>query len=110
MQLAYHNSLSTVNYKSTTGSHVGNISEKNVLNYCLEIDVFFIITTKAKFGFKRYCISKASFNTFFDCVTRRIYEIIQEFQHENVTGIRNGKIFLKYTKQSLNITFIGCGF
>src|SRR5664280_1906188 len=110
MQLAYHNPFSTINYKCTSGSHVRNVSKKNILNYCLEIHMFFIVTTKTQLSFERNCISKTSFNTFFDCITWRIYKIIQKFQHENITGIRNWKIFLKYTKQTLNITFIGCSF
>src|ERR1700733_9713847 len=106
MQLRYDNAFCAVDDECSARRHVRNIAEENVLDNCLEIDVFFVVTAEAKFRFQRNSIRQSALHTFFDSVTGRIYKIIQEFQYENVPRVCNRKIFFEYPEQTFDIAFV----
>src|SRR4030095_5701732 len=106
MQLGNNNPFSAIDNESTSRRHVRNVTQEHILNDCLEIDVFLIITAQTKFGFERNSISQSSFHTLFDGITGRIDKIIKELQHENVAGIRDRKIFFEHSEQTFNVSFI----
>src|SRR5512143_834652 len=106
MQLGNDNPLSTIDHESTSWRHVGNVAKKHILNDGLEVYVFLIITAKTKFGFERNRIGQSSFHTLFDSVTWRVNKIIKELQHENVTSIRDRKVFFEHPEQTFNIPLV----
>src|SRR6476660_3507292 len=69
-----------------------------------------IITAQTKLGLQGHRIRKTAFHTLFNRVTWRIDEIIQKLKHENVTGVRNRKVLLKYTEQSFNVSLVRSSF
>src|SRR4051812_2388366 len=103
MKLADYHPLCTIDDKRTTGRHVGNISKEHILYDGLEIDVLFIVTTKAKLGFKRNSISQSPLHTLFNRITWGINKIVQKFQYEDVTCVGNRKVLLKHTEQTLYV-------
>ncbi len=110
MQLGNYYPLGSVDNKSTPGGHIGNVTQEYVLNNCLEIDVFLIITAQTKFGLQGNSISQSSFHTLFNGVTGRIDKIIQKLQYENVPGISNRKIVFKHTEQTFDIPLVRSSF
>src|SRR5215813_812881 len=110
MQLRNNHTFCSVDHESAAGSHVRNVSKENILHDGLEVHVFFIITAQTKFGFERNSICQSPLHTLFNGVARRIDEIIQKFQHENVAGIRDWKILTEHTEQTFNVPLIWSGF
>src|SRR5258705_12853762 len=109
MQLGNNNPFSAIDNKRTSWRHVRNVTQEHILNDSLEVYMFLIITAKTKLCFERNSISQTSFHTLFDGITGRVDKIIKEFQHENVAGIRDRKIFFEHPEQTFNISFIrGC--
>ena len=106
MKLTNDYTLCSVDHEGTTWCHVGNVSEEYILHDRLKVDMLFIITTQTQLGFQRNRISKSSFNTFLNGVTRRIYEVVEKFQNENISCIRDREIFLEHTEQTFVVTLV----
>jgi hypothetical protein len=51
--------------------------------------------------------SKSSLHTLFHTVSGRIYEIIQEFELENTSGVRNRKVFFENLVQTFVHSIFG---
>jgi hypothetical protein len=65
-----------------------------------------IVATQAKFGLQGYCVCKTTLHAFVDRVTGRIDEVVQEFKHEDVSGIRYREVFLEYPEKTLYAALI----
>jgi hypothetical protein len=62
-----------------------------------------------EFGFQRNAVSQPAFNAFLDAVPGRVNEIIQEFQHKVVPGIRDREILCEYFVKTLIDTILRVG-
>jgi len=110
MQLGYDDPFGAVDDKSTFGRHVGDIPEENILDDGLEIDVFFVVTGQAQFRLQGNAIGQSALHTFLDGIAGRIDKIVEEFEDEDVPGIRNRKVFLKHLIQAFVDPIFRSGF
>jgi hypothetical protein len=69
-----------------------------------------VVTTQAQLGFQRNGLGKAALDTFIDGIARGIYEIIEELEYENVTGIGDGEILFEHAEKAFVLALVGRGF
>src|ERR1041384_2487446 len=110
MQLRYNYTLSTIDHKGSTRGHIRYITQEHILYNRLEIHMLLIVTAEAKFRLQRHRIGQPTFNTLFDCVTRRVYKVIEEFQIEDISRISNREVLFKYFKKAFVVPLVWCGF
>jgi hypothetical protein len=110
MELRYNYPFSTVDHESAPWGHVRYIPEEYILHNCLEIYVLLVVTAQTEFCFERHGVRKPPLNTLFDGITRRVYEVIQEFQIEDISRICDREVFLEYFKKAFVVSLVWCGF
>lgn len=101
MQLRNDDTLRTVDDERTLFSHVGYLSKVHVLNAGIKILMLRVGAVQFQFRLQRHAVRETTLETFLNAVTRRIYKIVQKFQHEIVSGVSNGEIFGKYLVKTL---------
>ncbi len=106
VQLADNDTLSTIDNKSTFGSHIGNRAQIDIRNNGIEILMIGIFATQAQFSLKRHAVGKTALNALLDRIAGRVDTIIQESQSKTIAGILNGEILLEYLEQPLVATLL----
>ncbi len=109
MQLRNYYTLGAVYYKCTGLGHIGDIAQKYILYYGVEVLMIQIGTRKAKLGLQGNTVGQSSLKTLFYRILRWIYEIVDELQFVAVARIFNGENFLKHPEQSLVLAIFGRG-
>ena len=109
MQLRYDHTFGTIDNKGTFRSHIRNHTEVHMLFNSLEILIFGVFTTQFHLGLQRHTVSEATFDALLNWITRRINIIIQEFEFEIVSRVRDRKILLEDFEETLVQTVVGVG-
>ena len=109
MHLRNDNPFRTVDDERTTGSHVGNHTQVNLLDDVLEVFVIAVGAEEFELGLEGHAVGEPSVQTLLYAVTGRIDEIIQKLQNEIVPGVGNGKILGKNLVKPFVDTIFGIG-
>ena len=104
MQLRNHNALSTINHKCTVICHIGNGTQKNILDHSVKFYMVRVGTILFQFCLQRHTVCETSFKTLINCVTRGVNIIIQELQNEVIPGIIYREILTEYLIQAIVLT------
>jgi hypothetical protein len=92
VQLAHDHAFGAVHHEGTLRGHVGDLPQVNVLHDRLEVLMLGIGAVKLQLGLQGHAVGKAALNAFVDAVARGVDEVVEEFQHELVAGVRDGEI------------------
>ena len=93
MQLRDHHALCSVHNKGSSWGHVGDRSQIHVLYDRLKILVFRIRAVQFQSRLQRHAEGQSTFDALFLRIAWRVHEVVEEFQHELIARIRDGKIF-----------------
>jgi hypothetical protein len=110
VELGNNHAFCAVDYKGSPRRHVRYITQENILNDGLEIHMLFVVTAESEFCFQRHRIGESAFHTFFNSVTGRINEVVQEFKHKNIPRIGDREILLEHFEQAFYVTLVRRGF
>jgi hypothetical protein len=106
MELRYDDTLGTVDDKSTLVGHIGNCAEVHILYFGGKVFMIGVGAIEFELSLERDTIGEATVKTFVDGVTRRINEIVKEFENKVVARIGNGEVLRKYLIESFVFSFL----
>ena len=109
MQLRHHNTFGTVDHKSTTGRHIGDHTQIDVLVNGFKIFVIVVCARKPQFGLERHAEGKAAFDALFDAIARGIDIIVEKFKHEIVSRVGDGEVFRENPVEAFVLPIVGVG-
>ena len=109
MQLRNNHPLGSIDHKGALGGHVRNQTQINLLFDGFKVFVLLVVARKTKLGFERNIVGQTPLNALLNAVTRRVHEIIEEFQYKVVAGIRYRKVLSKNPVQSVVLTMLRKG-
>ena len=93
MQLGNHNTFCSVDDECATRSHVRYHAQIYIGNLCLKILVVHIVAREFHLGFQWHAVSEAAFEALIHGIARGVDVIVQKFEDETVSRIRNWKVF-----------------
>ncbi len=106
VELRNDDTFRAVDDERTLFSHIGYLTQVHALYGSVEILMLRVGAVQLQFRLQRHAVRKTTLETFLYAVTRRIYVIVQEFQHEIVSGVSNGEIFGKYLVKTLVLAML----
>ena len=109
MQLAYDDTLGTVDYKRAVVSHIWDVAQEDFLNLHVKIDMFGIRAVKFQFCLEGHTVGQTALQTLFDGVARRVDIIIQKLKNEIVSGVHDGEILTEHFVQTVVLALFWWG-
>ena len=110
VQLVDNDALRPVDHEGPTRGHVRNGAQVDVLDNGLEILVLRIGAVQLQLRLQRHTVRQATLDAFFDAVTWRVDEVVQEFENELVPRIGDRKVLVEHLEESLGIPVLRLGF
>jgi hypothetical protein len=107
MQLGHYDTLGTVDDESAIVGHIGNGAQEYVLNYSVEVLMVGVGAIEFQLCLEGHAVCQSTFQTLFDGIARRVDIIVQEFQHEIVTRIRDGEVLREDLVQAVVLAKLG---
>jgi hypothetical protein len=107
VQLGDDDPLRTVDDESAGRSHVGDVSQIDVLNPRVKVLVLGVGARKTEFRLQRDVVGKSALQAFLDRVLGRIDEIIDEAEFVVVPRVLDRENFLEYLIETLVLSAFG---
>ena len=101
VQLIDNHTLCAIHHKRPLRGHVGNGTQVHVLNDGFKVFVLRIRAVQLQLRLQRHAVRQAALNAFLNAVAWGINEVIEEFENELISGVRDGEVFTKHLEQSL---------
>ncbi len=109
VELRHNDAFRAIDHKCALLGHVRNRAEINILDYRREILVVGVGTVEFQLCLEGHAVCEAALQTLLDGVTGRVDVIVEEFEYEVVTGVRDGEILGEHLVESLVVPFFGRG-
>ena len=104
VQLAYDNTLGTIDDEGTVVCHIRNGTKEDVLDYRIEILMVRVGTVKFQLCLQGDAVCQSALEALFDRISWWINIIVQELKNKVVASIRNGEILAEYLVQTIVLT------
>ena len=110
MQLIDNHTFCTVHHKRALRRHVRDGAQVHVLDDGLEVFVLGIRAVQLQLRLQRHAVRQTTLNAFLNAVAWRIDEVVEEFENELISGVRDGEVLTEHLEQSLRSAVFRVGF